>query len=92
MTLNGNTRIRIPSISGPGLLLADFSTNTASLRTFVAVSELSNEIVLVNDASDFTQLDPGTFHIYSVFYESGLNPQSWIGQSIDELFLSLIHI
>ena len=85
ITESSRRRIRIPRITGPGLLLADFQANSASNITFVAVNELSDNIVMVNDDSDFTQLNPGTFRIHSIYYESGLNPQDWIGQSIDDL-------
>ena len=83
--LTGDRRVRIDNITGPGLLLAERGGNANSDFIYAAVDELTSTIVMVNANSDFTLLNPGTFQIHSIYYETGIDPSSFVGRSISQL-------
>lgn len=82
-TSDSRNDISILGVSGPGQLLRG-STDPIPNATYVAVNDLTGVIDLVQSDSDFVNLAPGDYKIYSIVYDSG-NPSSWVGSSLDDL-------
>lgn len=68
--------------SGPGEVYEgrDLETN----YTYFAIDQSDMRIKLVNDASNFTGLDAGTYKVYGLSYQSDFNKSSLVGKTMSE--------
>ncbi len=86
---------RVPSFSGPGIVMEEPTTPNADFGiTYMAVRNSNNIIALVSSAADFRALGPGTYTIYGVTFKSaGTTPpnitdlQNYVGQKFNEFYI-----
>ncbi len=74
--------------NGPGFTFAsDIALTPNTAYTYVLIRK-SNEIVeAVSQTGDFTNASGGLMEVFGVQYETNTDPNSWIGQSINELLV-----
>lgn len=82
ITRDNEFKASIKKIYGPGFLMG--TGEDSGQVTFVAVDINDNRIKGVNATGNFITLDPGSYRIHSIVYDSG-DPNSWIGSTISQI-------
>jgi Metallo-peptidase family M12B Reprolysin-like/Secretion system C-terminal sorting domain len=74
------------SFSGSGSVLVSGTDPGGSYGyTYLAVNTSSNQIALVNAASNFTTLSTGTYDIYGASFNNSVSTASWTGQTLSQI-------
>lgn len=76
------------SVIGAGDLYEPLTSPTGVNYTYVAVNQNTNLISSISNASDFTSLGAGTYNIYGLQYANTLNPNTFINQTISQVYNS----
>jgi len=80
--------INISSDSG-GLVNSGSIINPSGYSyTYIAVNQSTSKINLINFNANFAALASGCYNIYGLNYEENENPNSFIGKTINEVWLS----
>ena len=88
ITSTNALNIRLANIQGPGNILRASSEGAGTQTAYVAVNNNTSLITRVNSDSDFIDLEPGTYRIYSIISETGVNSSGWIGSSLNSVLYS----
>lgn len=80
---DSNTTITV-SIQGTGDVLEILSNPVGYDFTYVAVNEITGKIDAVSATSNFTTLSAGSYRVYGVNYQTGLNTATFLAQTITQ--------
>ncbi|MDP5139924.1 MAG: hypothetical protein NWP83_05570, partial [Spirosomaceae bacterium] len=80
---NSNSSITLNFV-GSGDVLEVVPNSAGQTYTYVAVNDISGKIDAISATSDFTTLEAGTYRVYGINYQTGLNTSSLLNQTITQ--------
>ena len=73
-------------IEGPGTMFTPNELETGTEYTFVAVDSESGIVGGVSPTGDFTTTGGGLYDVFGAQYETGTDPNTWVGKTIVQLW------